>query len=53
MARINFNQEDRKRSREAYEHVFLNQCWGNKNNSGKSYVRPYNKTQKKKEAELE
>ena len=31
----------------AYEHVFLNQCWGNKQNSGKDYKRAYKKTKAK------
>ena len=30
--------------RAAFEHVFLNQAWGNKGNAGKSYVRAYKKT---------
>jgi len=53
MSRENFTEGDRKRYREAYEHIFLNQYWGNKNNSGTSYVRPYSKTKKKKEALVE
>ena len=31
----------------AFEHVFLNQCWGNKQNSGKDYKRAYKKTKAK------
>lgn len=38
--------------KQAFEHVFLNQYWGNKNNSGKgakgSYKRPYSKTKNDK-----
>jgi hypothetical protein len=31
----------------AFEHVFLNQKWGNSANSGKAYQRPYKKTKTK------
>lgn len=27
-----------------FEHVFLDQRWGNASNAGKNYVRPYSKT---------
>lgn len=35
-------------SKQAYEHVFLNQCWGDKTNSGVNYKRKYSKTAKAK-----
>lgn len=28
----------------AFEHVFINQAWGNKQNAGKDYKRAYKKT---------
>ena len=31
----------------AFEHGFLNQCWGNKQNAGKDYKRAYKKTKVK------
>lgn len=33
--------------RAAFEHVFLNQKWGNSANSGKAYSRSYKKTKVK------
>lgn len=33
--------------RAAFEHVFLNQAWGNKGNAGVNYVRPTKKTKVK------
>lgn len=30
-----------------FEYIFLSHAWGNKNNAGVNYKRPYNKTKKK------
>lgn len=35
--------------KQAFESVFLSHRWGNSTNSGKNYVRPYNKTHKQRE----
>lgn len=40
-----------KEGKAAYESVYCSHFWGNKNNAGKGYIRPYNKTKKSKQEE--
>lgn len=35
---------DKKQRRSIFESVFFSHRWGNSENSGKAYKRPYNKT---------
>ena len=41
-----------KERQAAFQEVFVSHAWGNRQNSGKTYKRPYSKTAKAKEGAL-
>ncbi len=40
----NLNNEERNKRKQIFNDVFHSHLWGNRNNSGKNYKRPYSKT---------